>query len=518
MVELFRNPRLDWIRAKKFFIGITIFLLLLGAASVQFRGFNLGVDFTGGTLMTVRFKEDPPAIDDIRAELDLVGIGNASIQKGSGTARIRQQDEEVREVSAENDIVIRTPQSGSETERRVDEDKRIIMGVLQKYNPSGASAVGKININTISAEGVEQELHHDDPLGINNQSFAGAHPYRLAGDQITIERDGAQKGFIRDFDSTLRAMNLTAGNYPGFDQEKVKAVLLNRFYSGKIDLNLPGKSDIEYSLDRIDPLGISGQANAAETYRKAAEAIAKYRTDQNGVLRSLDQIQVQDVSADLLAKMGPYFETGAWAVISADVVGAQVGADLRNRAIYVTLAALVGMLLYIAFRFEWIYGVAAVAAVFHDVLITLGIFSLFQWEISLTVVAALLTLVGYSMNDTIVIFDRIRENVRLRRRDHLVQVANDSINQTLSRTVITSGLTFVSVLAIVLFGGEVLKGFGLALTIGIIIGTYSSIAVASPIMLWWEYRVGGRSGRGKTAAGKAAETRARAAARGLAKV
>jgi preprotein translocase subunit SecF len=174
-------------------------------------------------------------------------------------------------------------------------------------------------------------------------------------------------------------------------------------------------------------------------------------------------------------------------VISADIVGPQVGADLRNRAIYVTLAALAGMLVYIAFRFEWIYGVAAVLAVFHDVMITLGLFSLFGWDIDLTVVAALLTLVGYSMNDTIVIFDRIRENLRTRRRENLVQITNDAINQTLSRTIITSGLTFLSVVAIVLFGGDVLRGFGLALTIGIIIGSYSSIAVASPIMLWWEY-------------------------------
>jgi preprotein translocase subunit SecF len=201
------------------------------------------------------------------------------------------------------------------------------------------------------------------------------------------------------------------------------------------------------------------------------------------------------VSADLLEKMRPYFTEGNFAIISAEIVGAVVGQDLRNRAIYVTLAALAGMLAYIAIRFEWIYGVAAVLAVFHDIMVTLGFFSLFQWEISLTVVAALLTLVGYSMNDTIVIFDRIRENLRLRRRDKLAQLANDSINQTLSRTVITSGLTFVSVLAIVLFGGEVLRGFALALTIGILVGTYSTLAVASPVMLWWEYMTAARKGR-----------------------
>jgi preprotein translocase subunit SecF len=182
-------------------------------------------------------------------------------------------------------------------------------------------------------------------------------------------------------------------------------------------------------------------------------------------------------------------EGDAYEIIATDAVGAVAGAQLRNKAIAVTLAALVGILMYIAFRFEWTYGAAAVIAVFHDVLVTLGIFSIFQWEVSLTVIAALLTLVGFSVNDTIVVFDRIRENRRLHRRESLYKITNDSINQTLSRTVITSGLVFLSVLAMVLFGGEVLRGFSLALLIGVAFGTYSSVAIASPIMVWWEQRL-----------------------------
>ena len=179
----------------------------------------------------------------------------------------------------------------------------------------------------------------------------------------------------------------------------------------------------------------------------------------------------------------------SYEIVGTDAVGAVAGAQLRNKAIAVTLAALVGILLFISLRFEWTYGAAAVIAVFHDVLVTLGIFSIFQWEVSLTVIAALLTLVGFSVNDTIGVFDRIRENRRLHRRDSLYKVTNDSINQTLSRTIITSGLVFLSVLAMVLFGGEVLRGFSLALLIGIIFGTYSSVAIASPIMVWWEQRI-----------------------------
>jgi preprotein translocase subunit SecF len=181
--------------------------------------------------------------------------------------------------------------------------------------------------------------------------------------------------------------------------------------------------------------------------------------------------------------------TGAYKIVGTEAVGAIAGAQLRNKAIAVTLATLVGILLYIALRFEWTYGAAAVIAVFHDVLVTLGFFSIFQWEVSLTVIAALLTLVGFSVNDTIVVFDRIRENRKLHRRDSLYKITNDAINQTLSRTVITNGLVFLSVLALVLFGGDVLRAFSLALFIGVIFGTYSSIAIASPIMVWWEQRL-----------------------------
>jgi preprotein translocase subunit SecF len=198
-----------------------------------------------------------------------------------------------------------------------------------------------------------------------------------------------------------------------------------------------------------------------------------------------------------------------WDIIGTDAVGAVAGAQLRNKAIATTLAALVGILVYMAYRFEWTYGAAAVIAVFHDVLVTLGFFSIFQWEISLTVIAALLTLVGFSVNDTIVVFDRIRENRRLHRRESLYKITNDAINQTLSRTAITNGLVFLSVLAMVLFGGEVLRGFSLALFIGVIFGTYSSVAIASPIMVWWEQRIAASAKNSATAVYRSAPGSAR---------
>jgi preprotein translocase subunit SecF len=186
----------------------------------------------------------------------------------------------------------------------------------------------------------------------------------------------------------------------------------------------------------------------------------------------------------------------AFEVRNTRAVGPTVGQQLEKQAALATLYSLIGMLIYLWFRFELIYGVAAVVAVFHDTLITVGFFALTGQEISLTVIAAILTLVGYSMNDTIVVFDRIRENLRLSRREGLTEVVNRSINQTLSRTVLTSGLTFLTVLALYLFGGEVLRGFSFALVVGILIGTYSSIAVAAPMLVAYQ---DWRASKGKSA-------------------
>ncbi len=183
------------------------------------------------------------------------------------------------------------------------------------------------------------------------------------------------------------------------------------------------------------------------------------------------------------------YHDSAFQVQQVDIVGPTAGRQLQKQALFATAYSLIGMLVYLWFRFELIYGVAAVVAVFHDTLITIGAFSLSNQEITLTVIAAILTLIGYSMNDTVVVFDRIRENLAMSRRESLSDLVNRSINQTLSRTVLSSGLTFLTVLSLYLFGGEVLHGFSFALVVGILIGTYSSIAVAAPMLVaWQDYR------------------------------
>jgi preprotein translocase subunit SecF len=200
-----------------------------------------------------------------------------------------------------------------------------------------------------------------------------------------------------------------------------------------------------------------------------------------------------------------YYHDSGFGSPSVAIVGPTAGKQLQRQAALATLYSLIGMLVYLWFRFELIYGLAAVVAVFHDTLITVGAFSLTNQEITLTVIAAILTLIGYSMNDTIVVFDRIRENLALSRRESLTDVVNRSINQTLSRTVISSGLTFLTVLSLLLFGGPVLRGFSFALTVGIVIGTYSSIAVAAPMLVAYQ---DWRKSRGKVATLPAKRARA----------
>ena len=276
----------------------------------------------------------------------------------------------------------------------------------------------------------------------------------------------------------------------------------------KLDFNNKGQEALADGLR--DPLQRAGIGMSDQQLKDLAGAMLEFRNTppRSGLIRSFDELKgVPGVTPAVIAVLKQELSLAPFAIRQAQVVGPKVGADLRWQAVRATLYALAGMLVYIAFRFEWIYGVAAVVAVLHDTLITIGLFSLFSKEIDLTVVAALLTLVGYSMNDTIVVFDRIRENLKVLKRMDLASLINLSVNQTLSRTVLTSGLTFLTAASLFLFGGPVLNGFAFALVVGIIIGTYSSVFVASPILVFWQDFAESRGKGPRAAAGKDTEVR-----------
>jgi len=278
--------------------------------------------------------------------------------------------------------------------------------------------------------------------------------------------------------------------------------------AGKQDFNAAGADTIAEALTRKDPLSLG--TSAGDRYAQLGRQLATFRDrDRRGIVTDLGQLSASGANANVIAALRDSFYTSTFAIVNVEIVGPKVGSELRSQAVYVTLYALAGMLVYIAFRFEWVYGAAAVLAVFHDVLITLGLFSIFHFEISLTVIAALLTLVGYSMNDTIVIFDRIRENARLMRREPFKAIVNRSINQTLSRTILTSGLTFLTVLVLFVMGGQVLRAFSFALVVGILVGTYSSFGIAAPLVVAWNNWRG--QGGAVVASGTAAGTKLRKA-------
>jgi preprotein translocase subunit SecF len=256
--------------------------------------------------------------------------------------------------------------------------------------------------------------------------------------------------------------------------------------AGRQDLNNASSLAVKNYLMDKDPMHLGTDADAK--YTAQAQAIVDFRDKvHGGVLNSLDQLKgAPGIDPAAATSIPDGFYLSDFGVRNVEIVGPQVGGQLRTQAGLATLYSMIGMLVYLGFRFEWIYGVAAVVTVFHDTLITVGAFSLTNTDVSLTVIAAILTLIGYSNNDTIVVFDRIRENIKLMRREKLSEIVNRSINQTLSRTILTAGLTFLTVLALFLLGGEVLRGFSLALVIGILIGTYSSIAIAAPILVAYQ--------------------------------
>ena len=387
-MEFFRStPTIDWIGKKWYLVAASFALSTIGVLGLIARGGpNYGIDFKGGTLVHVKFREAPP-LDEIRAGLAQQGLGNSS---------------------------------------------------LQQYGP------------------VE---NHEILIGL-------------------------------DLEAT-REEDLDAGK-----QAIVQA--LRQEFGGTEQLNFQevGPPSIAERLIASDALP-AGQDREGQA-RELAQQIVQFRDSppRNGLIASFADLRpVPGVTEEVQRVLEQNFSLPGYAVRNVEIVGPKVGAALRRQALNATLLALAGMLFYIAARFEWVYGVAAILANLNGAVITVGLISMAGTEISLTVIAGLLTLVGYSINDTIVVFDRIRENVRLLRRENMGRIATLSINQTLSRTMLTGGLTWVSVIIMYFLGGEVLRGFALTLVIGIPVGTYSSIAIGSPLVVsWQEYTARHRRG------------------------
>jgi preprotein translocase subunit SecF len=314
----------------------------------------------------------------------------------------------------------------------------------------------------------------------SEESVRAALAKKISGEISVVSVQGTNELMIqtemrneRELQSTRQAIEDTLASVFGSTPDK-------------LDFTGAGAARVYERLNL--PLQKGGVFISDEDLRKLVTAIMNFRDKQKGgILASFDELSaVPGVTPQILTVIKQESYIGKFLVRNTEVVGPRVGKELRTQALLATLYAMAGMLIYVGLRFEFVYGFAAVIAVLHDTIITIGLFSLFHKEISLTVIAALLTLVGYSMNDTIVVFDRIRENLQRGRKGDMTEIVNRSINETLSRTIMTSGLTFLTAVALWLFGGQVLNGFAFALVVGILVGTYSSIFVASPILVFWQ--------------------------------
>ena len=396
-MDLLKNPNFDFMKYRKLWVAISFATIAAGLVGMFLGKLNFGVDFAGGTQLTLKFRESVD-VEDLRKLVADAGFGEAVIQRFGEKGA--------------NEVIIRTPIVGGSEEGSA---KRVVAALDAKYNAGG----GGTDLNQAGSLTLKQLL-------------VAANPDGVAADQAEAHYGG--------------------------DAEAVMAKRKSLGLFASID-----------------------QALSAEGLSPAAQSVLRSQT-----------------------------RVGGFAVLGTENVGPQVGSELRKQGLYAVIGALAGMLIYIWIRFELRFGIGATMATLHDVIITLGFFAWAGYEFNLTTVAAFLTLIGYSVNDTVVTFDRVRENMRKHRSGDLLELLNRSINQTLSRTLLTGGTTILVSLCLFFMGGDVIKGFAFVMTVGVIVGTYSSIYIASPFALYWEtwfgaqgrFRSGGRAVEAKPAAAK----------------
>jgi preprotein translocase subunit SecF len=377
-MQFFKTPNINFMKYRFVALGVTGVIIVAGLVNVIFlHGIKLGVDFGGGTLIRVVFK-NPTTISDIRAELNNAGLGESVIQESGQPKR---------------EFMIRTMQ-------------------------------------VITAKDAQEELEAHQELA--NRVIAA-----LKGDDGKAE---TAKG-LKDLNNI---------DHPGLTE------LLRPAFGEK----------------------------AAEI----AQDVIHYRTTKtpgSGIIEDYGKLSEAGVGPDIIKELEAKTYLGKMTVVSKETVGPQAGADLRRKATLAVIWSLIGMLVYIGFRFKLEYGVSAIITLTQDVLMALSVYSFTSREVNLPIIAALLTIIGYSINDTVVVFDRVRENLKIMRKEAFDVVLNKSINQSLSRTIITTGTVFLAVLSLFLFGGKSINDFSFIMLFGSIEGVYSTIYLSCPIVLFW---------------------------------
>jgi preprotein translocase subunit SecF len=382
MIKLFKEePKFKFINKRYIAFALSGLIILAGLAAYLTRGFNWGIDFSGGTLIEVAF-ERPTTVNQLRASL----------------AKIRLGDAQITRIGGENKFFIKT------------------MAALKKLNIQGDEKMEDIEQYEIVAREIKNGL-----MGASENAMSAA---------------------------------------------------------GKIDLNNSAEGEIARFLREK---GISD-----EDAKDSAGRVIGLRKSGNGIIGDFSALEKAGVKHRIVSLLRSEAFLGNFTFLSVEFVGPQVGKELRRKAVLACIWALIGMLIYIAFRFKFLYGLSGILTLAHDVLISLSFILLFRIEMSLTVIAALLTIVGYSINDTIVVFDRLRDNLKIMKKDNLEAILDKSINQTLSRSIFTSLTVFLTVLSLFLFGGEVIRPFAFTMLVGVIAGSYSTIYQSCAWLKVWE--------------------------------
>ncbi|MEN8222773.1 MAG: protein translocase subunit SecF [Acidobacteriota bacterium] len=385
-----KDPDFKFMNKRWIAFVISGLIIAGGIFTFYTKGFNLGVDFTGGTMVEVSFRENI-SVGELRNSLGDIGLGKSEI---------------TRVGKDENKFFIKTIQS------------------------------------------LEEEKGLED------------------GEDISLHEE-----------ITLKMRKL----FMGPDENAYLA-------AGKIDIN-------NSSLKKITDFIASDGIKLEDAVASAGKIDNLKKANSSGLISGIDEIEKLDLKKRVKTLLQEKTFFGNFTFLSVDFVGSQVGYKLRQQTTLATIWALLGMLVYIGFRFRFIFGIAAVITLAHDIFIALSFILFFNVEFSLSVVAAILTIVGYSLNDTIVIFDRVRDNLKVMRRNKAEEILDKSINQTLSRTIVTSGTTLATVLSLFFLGGEVIHAFSFTLIVGVITGTYSSIFQSCAWLKIWEKQFLGKKNK-----------------------
>ncbi len=434
MLKIFKDTHINFVKARKRAYTISFILIAITIVSIiAHRGLNYGIDFTGGSLVQVHFNKD------------------------INTERVRN-------------IVSEAGYSGA---------------IIQRFGKSNDYSIKIINIESITSDTIGPDIieAYAEPNPTNGESQIIIHVRAYDKEAIISKIEYSLKPFDEANDNDIISVR-ASDTYDSELEDGIFSIKTLTMKKGDIKSIYIRATDLQGNVGNADFIQIKVSNLGDNVSIDDIKSEIKKDVDIKKTAENLKKSDGEILKEAFDSKLGE----GSVRVDKEDMVGPKISKELQLKAIWVIILGIVIMLLYVTFRFSFRFGVAAIIALFHDVIITIGLISITNLEVSTETVAALLTLIGYSINDSIVISDRIRENIKKLRKENFITVVNRGINETLSRTVITSLTTLVVLLTLTIVGGPVIRGFSNTLIFGVLIGTYSSIFVVAPIVVEWELK------------------------------